>query len=93
MNTVTKISRRAILKRGAALLTSIAILPILVAGRSAVAGTGSKADFNYQDSPRNGKSCATCTAFIPDGSGAGTCRILEGTVTPYGWCMAHSERK
>jgi hypothetical protein len=93
MNSGAKISRRAMLQRGSALLASIAVLPIVMSGKSAVAGVASKEDFHYQDHPRDGTSCATCTAFIPDGSGAGTCRIVKGEVTPNGWCMAYSKRR
>jgi hypothetical protein len=81
------------LERSAALLASIAILPILIPGKTAIAGNASKQDFSYQDHPKNGKSCATCTAFISAESGSGTCRIVEGSVTPNSWCMAYSERK
>jgi len=92
METAVKISRRAMLGRSAALLASIAILPILMPSKPAVAGSAAKEDFNYQDQPRNGKSCTSCSAFTPDGTGNGTCRIVAGTVKPTGWCMAYSER-
>ena len=94
MDSTIKKSRRAMLQKSATLLAGMGMMVIFMRNESAVAGTASKTDLNYQNSPRNGKRCATCTAFIPDGQGGGgTCRIVEGTVTPNGWCMAYSERK
>ncbi len=94
MDSKTKNSRRGMLQKSATLLAGMGMMVILMRSESAVAGTASKSDLNYQNTPRNGKSCGTCTAFIPDGrSGGGTCRIVEGEVTPNGWCMAYSERK
>ena len=88
-----KISRRTLLRRSSALLASIAIVPAFLQSNSAAAGTGSKKDFSYQSHSRDGKSCATCTSFIPNKSnksGPRTCRIIAGEISPNGWCMAYS---
>ncbi|HZS63551.1 MAG TPA: high-potential iron-sulfur protein [Xanthobacteraceae bacterium] len=45
-------------------------------------GKISKADAHYQDKPNNGQQCAGCVHFqAPD-----RCQIVEGTVSPRGWC-------
>ena len=36
----------------------------------------------YQESPKNGQSCAICAHFQP----ASSCAIVAGTISPNGWC-------
>jgi hypothetical protein len=38
----------------------------------------------YQDSPKDIMMCATCTLFEPPKS----CKVVEGDVSPSGWCKA-----
>ena len=38
--------------------------------------------FKYQDSPVDGRSCAKCMLYFGDGQ----CAIIEGAVSPDGWC-------
>lgn len=43
----------------------------------------SKIVAKYQDKPNGNQKCANCGSFIaPD-----TCKVVEGTVSPNGWCM------
>jgi hypothetical protein len=42
----------------------------------------SKREAEYQDSPKDIRMCATCTLFEPPNS----CQLVEGEVTPTGWC-------
>jgi hypothetical protein len=44
----------------------------------------SKQQADYQDSPKDIRMCATCTLFEPPGS----CKVVEGDVSPNGWCKA-----
>ena len=48
-------------------------------GRSA-ADKMSKAEAEYQDSPKDIRMCATCSLFEPPRA----CKV--GDVSPYGWC-------
>jgi len=58
-----------------------------------MAGKASKADFYYQEKPKDGKSCANCKLFIASTeSGKGSCALVDGEVSPVGWCMAYSPR-
>jgi hypothetical protein len=76
---------------GAPLLgTTVAIA--CLAPRRALAAKAQKADFNYREQPKDGKSCAACRLFMPAGPGKGTCAVVEGDVSPSGWCMAYSPR-
>ncbi|MDD5247604.1 MAG: high-potential iron-sulfur protein [Rhodocyclaceae bacterium] len=82
------ISRRNLLKSGAAALAAI---PVLVLSGRAFAGVNAalRASMKYQDKPQDGKSCAGCGQFIP-GKPLGGCKIFPGDneVSPQGWCVA-----
>jgi hypothetical protein len=43
----------------------------------------SRAVAKYQDTPRGGMSCAACTFFRSPAS----CQVVEGVVSPNGWCQ------
>ncbi len=76
----TRLRRRSLL-RGAALALSAAA----TRGRSAIARPSKKmsqADVGYQPVPQGGFSCAICTLFRPPSA----CAIVEGDVSPIGWC-------
>jgi hypothetical protein len=43
-----------------------------------------KAQAEYQDTPKDIRMCATCSLYInPRG-----CKVVEGDVSPEGWCKA-----
>jgi hypothetical protein len=44
----------------------------------------SKQEAEYQDSPKDIRMCATCTLYEPPTS----CTVVEGDVSPNGWCKA-----
>jgi hypothetical protein len=44
----------------------------------------SKQEAEYQDSPKDIRMCATCTLFEAPKS----CKVVEGDVSPNGWCKA-----
>ena len=44
----------------------------------------SKEQAEYQDQPKDIRMCATCTLFEPPRA----CKVVEGDVSPYGWCKA-----
>jgi hypothetical protein len=71
--------------------TSLGVVT-LAAARHALAAKAQKADFGYRESPRGGKSCASCRLFTATGPGKGSCAVVEGDVSPSGWCMAYSPR-
>lgn len=89
------ISRRALLRDSAMLMTSLAAIPIVLVSPTAHAAKAAKTDFHYQDQPREGKRCADCAAYVANTTAAnapGACKIVEGPVNPNGWCMAYSAR-
>lgn len=84
-------ARRTLLKRGACALAAI---PVIAWQRQAVAGKAEKSAFHYQDQPNDGHLCAQCVEFLPpaDGTASGGCRIVEGPISPRGWCMAFTSK-
>ena len=58
---------------------------------SSTAGTGrkqTKEEADYQDMPNGDAHCSLCANFVPpDG-----CRIIEGPVSPDGWCRNFKPR-
>jgi hypothetical protein len=44
----------------------------------------SKREAEYQDNPKDIRMCATCTLFVPPHA----CKVVEGDISPSGWCKA-----
>jgi hypothetical protein len=45
-----------------------------------------KARAEYQGIPNGIYSCATCTLFVAPNA----CKVVEGEVSPDGWCKAYA---
>lgn len=46
-------------------------------------GKSSQASVQYQSQPKGDQQCAGCLHFMADSN---TCKVVEGTVSPDGWC-------
>jgi hypothetical protein len=46
----------------------------------------SKTQAEYQDSPKDIQMCATCTLFVAPHA----CKVVEGKISPDGWCKAYA---
>ena len=55
---------------------------------------GSQAQYKYQSKPNGSKKCSNCTFFIPGKSASanGSCKIVDGTISPNGYCIAWSAK-
>jgi len=42
----------------------------------------SQKEAEYQDTPKDIRMCATCTFFEPPKA----CKVVEGEISPNGWC-------
>jgi hypothetical protein len=42
----------------------------------------SQKEAQYQDQPKDIRMCATCTLFLPPNA----CKVVQGVVSPNGWC-------
>jgi len=92
MKSQDKLSR-ATFVRAAVILPALA--GVLGSAVAAQAPTGSKTQFKYQDTPKDGKQCSTCTFFIAGKTPTanGTCKIVQGAISPKGYCIAYSAKK
>jgi hypothetical protein len=93
-----KISRRTWLK-GLVLLSAAAGLSQMLIATSAEA-KASKTAVHYRDYPKGMQMCHMCKFYIARGGrsggmcmggsmgmmGAGACRVVEGRISPMGWC-------
>ena len=77
---------------GAVVLPALAGL--LLAETTAADAGGSKAQFKYQGTPNHGQQCSQCRFFKPGSSASanGTCSIVNGSISPKGWCTAFSHK-
>ena len=89
----TNVRRRFVLKNAAAAVAGIALAP--ASARFALAqAKASKQAMKYQDQPKDGQRCDTCLQFIPGPKpGAnGGCKVVDGPISPSGWCMAYVKK-
>ena len=82
-----KLSRRIWLKNVG---VGLAVSPwVASSARAQEEGKASKEAMRYQDKPNNGQRCEACVQFIPGpkpGADA-TCKIVDGPISPNGWCI------
>ena len=87
MNSDQKLSRRSMLISSVALAG--AACAGLVSSRQAFAqAKASKAALKYQDHPNGEQMCSNCLQFVPPGS----CKVVEGTISPNGYCIAWTKK-
>ncbi len=86
-----KISRRSLLK-GAAAIMGIGFASAF-AGR-VVAAKATKTAMKYQDKPNGDEQCSNCRFFIPGKTPTanGTCQVVEGSISPHGYCIAYNRK-
>ncbi len=78
-----------------AFLGTAIVLPALAGLLSAPVSADAKssqAAMQYQPTPKDGKHCSGCNFFIPGDSATaqGTCKIVEGSISPTGYCIAYN---
>jgi len=56
---------------------------------TAPGGKLSQAQAQYQEQPKGDQNCAKCMHFI---AGSSTCQMVEGKVSPNGWCMLWAKK-
>ncbi|HEX3457045.1 MAG TPA: high-potential iron-sulfur protein [Candidatus Baltobacteraceae bacterium] len=84
-------TRRAFL---AGVITLPALAGLLTAAASADASKASKAAMHYQDTPNGNSQCSGCKYFVAgqSASASGSCQIVDGTISPTGYCMAFTAK-
>ena len=91
MQDTNELSRRSFIS-GVVVLPALAGL--LLAQTTTAQAKGSQAQFKYQKTPHNGEQCSQCSFFIPGSSpkANGSCKIVDGTISPTGWCTAWAKK-
>ena len=93
--SLSPVARRVVLQRGLGLVAGSAVAWLMPA---AVCGQGvrlAKAAVSYVDVGNvPGKDCDDCTQFVPgaDANAVGTCRIVDGPISPHGHCIAFTPK-
>ena len=89
-----QLSRRALLKAGLAVFAGAVMLPILGARTASAAGKASQESMKYQDQPKDGQKCIDCTQYVagPKPDAMGQCKVVEGEISPEGWCIAFAPK-
>lgn len=49
----------------------------------------SQASVQYQAQPKGDQRCANCLHFIPESN---TCKLVEGQISPEGWCIVWAKQ-
>jgi hypothetical protein len=79
------LSRRAFCKRsGVCVLSAVIFVTLGPKLAAAQAKMMTQQQVSYQDQPRGPRQCSNCAVFVPPKS----CKIVEGDVSPSGWCVA-----
>ncbi len=84
------IPRRALLRQ--AILAALAAIAAAAGAAADEVKEGDKikkADAHYQYQPKGQQRCAICLQFIPPGK----CQIVEGPISPMGWCQFFAARE
>ena len=85
--------RRTALKQ---ISMALAGIPLIVVTGNAFAEKNAalRTALKYQDMPKDGKECVTCTQFVPGKTpkDKGGCKIMPGDteIAPKGWCTAYA---
>lgn len=58
-------------------------------GATAQGGKLSQAQAKYQNQPKGDQQCSNCMHFVAESS---TCKVVEGKVSPNGWCMLWAKK-
>ncbi|MCB1949341.1 MAG: high-potential iron-sulfur protein [Burkholderiales bacterium] len=86
-----KLTRRELIK-----FLAIGITFPLMTGaiNKAEAAKAPKTVVKYQDNPNRNEKCSNCMQFIPGKTpqANGECKIVEGRISPEGWCTAYTPK-
>jgi High potential iron-sulfur protein len=71
-----------------------ALAGLLSANALAEDSKAQKSAVQYQDKPNGDKQCSRCAFFIPGETATanGTCKLVEGVISPSGYCIAFNAK-
>jgi hypothetical protein len=83
-------SRRRLFRQGAVIAGGALAAGLMSKTRVYAQTTkASQAVAMYQSQPHSGQECDGCVHFIPGKtpSADGTCKLVQGSISPKGWCV------
>lgn len=89
-------SRRALLKNGVMLAAvgAAASAGLLGVSPAKAQSKASQATMMYQDKPHGSDACSNCIHYVagknPKSNGA--CTVVDGSISPSGWCVAFAAK-
>ncbi len=83
-----RLSRRQFMRTAAIAGGGILVAVGLTESASAAPKKFSQQQAHYQSVPKNGQRCQNCSLFQPPAS----CSVVEGPVSPAGWCMLYQPK-
>ncbi|TAL82439.1 MAG: twin-arginine translocation signal domain-containing protein [Rhodanobacter sp.] len=90
------VNRRKLLKSGAtvAVIGAVAATGLLKSSPARAQSKASKAVAMYQSTPHGKDQCDNCIHFIPGKTpkSQGSCKIVEGDISPNGWCVMYARK-
>lgn len=90
-------SRRTLLKNtmAVAAVGAVAATGLLSPRFAQAQGQASQATAMYQDQPHGQQQCDNCIHFIPGKTpqSMGTCKVVEGDISPSGWCVLYAAKQ
>jgi hypothetical protein len=94
-NQPAEVSRRALIKSSIRALAGIAIVSLTVPKTFAADTKLAKSVVQYEEvGKQKGADCDDCAQFIPGktANALGTCKIVEGDISPHGHCIAFTPK-
>jgi cell division ATPase FtsA len=83
----TDVSRRNVLRGGALTMGGAVVLATAMTAQRAEAKMAQTAA-GYQATPKDGKSCDSCSLFITPAS----CKLIDGAISPSGYCRFYVKK-
>src|SRR6516162_1653092 len=108
MSTDEKLSRRTWLRKTVLFTAAIGAPSLLGSPASSSQGKASKSVVRYRDYPKGMQMCGMCKLFegsgmmrdgmmgrgmMGRGMMAGECEVVEGHISPMGWCDLYAPRR
>jgi len=89
-------SRRNLCRQGLALAGGAVAAAMLLKNRAfAQSQKAPQSAVQYQDHPKGQDECDRCTHFVPGKSPSadGTCQVVQGSISPKGWCVMFASKE
>jgi hypothetical protein len=91
-----QIPARRVVLRGAVALACSAFMPLAIFSSRATSATAApttkkvpQASVQYQAKPKGEQKCSNCMNFIAESN---TCKLVEGKISPDGWCILWAKK-